>query len=57
MSRARRMLGAVLAAVLVVGGVGVSATVAPVPVATAADGRDFNPGMIISDAVFYDAAR
>ena len=54
MNGVRSLVGALLAAVLIVGGVGVSASVSPAPAATAADGRDFNPGMIISDAVFYN---
>jgi len=41
---------------LVATGIGLGATVAPTPAATAADGRDFNPGMIISDAVFYNSS-
>ncbi|GAA1749575.1 hypothetical protein GCM10009747_03560 [Agromyces humatus] len=49
-------MGAVLAALLIVGGVGLNATVSPATDASAADGRDFNPGMIISDAVFYDSS-
>ncbi|MBM7830021.1 uncharacterized protein with LGFP repeats [Agromyces cerinus] len=48
-------MGGLLAAVLVIGGVGLTETVGQVPAANAANGSDFNPGMIITDAVFYDS--
>ncbi len=56
MNGARRFIGAVLAALLVVGGVGLTSSVTTAPTASAAVGSQFNPGMIISDAVFYNSS-
>lgn len=52
-----KWIGAVLAAVLVVSTVqvGSMASVSPTGSAAAANGADFDPGMIISDEVFYNS--
>lgn len=49
--RTRTLVAACLAAVLATG---LAAVAAPAPAAQATDGRDFDPGLIISDTAFYD---
>ncbi|UOE26045.1 LGFP repeat-containing protein [Agromyces soli] len=56
MRRLRQLSIGLLAAIIVASGLSLApATIAPTTAADAADGADFNPGMIISDAVFYDS--
>ncbi|GAA1055650.1 hypothetical protein GCM10017608_23040 [Agromyces luteolus] len=50
----KRIVLAVVAALVAVGGVTVVDAVSSDSTAAAADARDFDPGMIISDQVFYD---
>ena len=54
--RLRQLTVGLLAAIIVASGLTiVPATVVPDTSASAADGSNFDPGMIISDAVFYDS--
>lgn len=56
MTSIRSMMAATGAVIALVAGALTAGAVAPVDSASAADAKDFNPGLIISDQVFYDSS-